>query len=43
MNFPADCKPEMPVAACVIETEIYQAEMFEAALVERLEIARSRA
>jgi tetraacyldisaccharide 4'-kinase len=43
MNFPAGWKPEMPVAACVIETEVCQAEILEAALIERLEIARSRA
>lgn len=43
MNFPPDSKPEMPVAACVIETEIRQGETLEAALIERLEIARSRA
>ena len=40
MNFPPEWKPEFPVEACVIQTEVREAEAFEAALLERLETAR---
>lgn len=42
MNFPPGWKLEMPVVACGIEIELSQSESFEAALIERLETARSR-
>ena len=42
MNFPAGWHSEIPVRACVIKTELSEPQAFEAAVVERLEAARTR-
>jgi tetraacyldisaccharide 4'-kinase len=39
-NFPARWSFEIPMAACVAETEISEADAFEEALLARLEVAR---
>lgn len=43
MNFPAARKCEIPVLACAIRAEIFEADVFEEALLSALEVARVRA
>jgi tetraacyldisaccharide 4'-kinase len=40
MNLPPLRKPHMPIVACVIRTELGDAENFDAALVARLDTSR---